>query len=202
MTDENELKPEDDIQQGVQEEVNPEQIESEEAELTLEDYMDLDEQEEPEDEQVEPEAIPDESPFFTLNANDFLAEPAIAFYLASIKDDSHKAEARVSVKAFQDYRNDNPDKMKLLTSSANAISIASVTPVKEQGGFLYRLVREREELEIKAKALSEFIGESEIYARMSTEEQGYMLKQNTYMWQYFDMLVKRIQLLWPSGEKS
>jgi hypothetical protein len=152
-----------------------------------------------EPEQVEPEAIPDESPSFILQANDFLAEPAIAFYLTSIKDDSHKAEVRSSIKAFQDYRYEHPDRMKLHTSSANAISIASVTPVKEQGGFLYRLVREREELEIKAKALSNFIGESEIYARMSPEEQDLMIEQNELMWQYFEVVVKRIQLLWPSG---
>jgi hypothetical protein len=196
MTDENELKPEDDIQQGVQEEVNPEQIESEEAELTFPPYTGYNN----EYDKKEPEAIPDESPSFIFQANDFLAEAAIAFYLASIKDDSHKAEVRVSVKVFQDYRNDNPDKMKLLTASAPVISIASVTPVKEQGGFLYRLVREREELEIKAKALSEFIGESEIYARMSPEEQDLMLKQNELMWQYFEVVVKRIQLLWPSGQ--
>jgi hypothetical protein len=186
----------DNIQQGVQEEVNVKQIDPEETGLTFPNYTGY----KNEYEQTEPLVIPYESPSFILQANDFLAEPAIAFYLTSIKDDSHKAEVRLSIKAFQDYRHEHPDRMKLHTSSANAISIASVTPVKEQGGFLYRLVREREELEIKAKKLSIFIGHSDIFDRMSAEEQELMREQNEIMWQYFEVLVKRIQLLWPSGQ--
>jgi hypothetical protein len=54
----------------------------------------------------------DEAPYFVLSGDDLLAEPVIAYYLTLVTDPTRKAKVRASVKEFQDFRNDNPDRMK------------------------------------------------------------------------------------------
>ena len=55
-----------------------------------------------------------------------------------------------------------------------------------------RVVDEKAELDVKANALSEFIGESPIFDSLHPDEQERLREQNDVMWQYSEILGKRI----------
>ena len=55
-----------------------------------------------------------------------------------------------------------------------------------------RVVDEKTELDTKAKALSEFIGNSAIFPTLDTAEQERLKEQNDVMWQYSEILGARI----------
>jgi len=57
-----------------------------------------------------------------------------------------------------------------------------------------RVIDERNELETKAKKLSDFIGLSPIFPTLAPEEQELLRVQCEVMWQYFEILQKRIGL--------
>jgi hypothetical protein len=55
-----------------------------------------------------------------------------------------------------------------------------------------RVVDEKAELDKKAHALSQFIGTSTIFETIDAEEQERLKEQNDIMWQYSELLGKRI----------
>ena len=55
-----------------------------------------------------------------------------------------------------------------------------------------RVVDEKNELDVKAKALSNFIGNNPVFADIGAEEQERMKEQCEIMWQYSEILGKRI----------
>lgn len=55
-----------------------------------------------------------------------------------------------------------------------------------------RVVDEKTELDTKAKALSEFIGNNPIFETIDSDEQERMKEQCEIMWQYSEILGKRI----------
>ena len=55
-----------------------------------------------------------------------------------------------------------------------------------------RVVAEKEELDKKANALSEFIGHSAIFDTLDPDEQERLKVQNDIMWQYSEILGARI----------
>ncbi len=55
-----------------------------------------------------------------------------------------------------------------------------------------RVVDEKTELDKKAHALSQFIGHSPIFETIDAEEQERLKEQNDIMWQYSEILGKRI----------
>ena len=55
-----------------------------------------------------------------------------------------------------------------------------------------RVVTEKNELDEKAKALSSFIGSSDVFAKLDTAEQERLKEQNDIMWRYSEILGKRI----------
>ena len=55
-----------------------------------------------------------------------------------------------------------------------------------------RVVTEKNELDEKAKALSGFIGSSDVFAKLDTAEQERLKEQNDIMWRYSEILGKRI----------
>ena len=61
-----------------------------------------------------------------------------------------------------------------------------------------RVVDEKTELDTKAKALSEFIGNSPIFETFDPDEQERMKEQNDVMWQYSEILGARIAAF-PNG---
>ena len=56
-----------------------------------------------------------------------------------------------------------------------------------------RVVDEKTELDAKAKALSDFIGKSDIFQTLNAAEQDRLKEQNGIMWQYSEILGKRIE---------
>lgn len=56
-----------------------------------------------------------------------------------------------------------------------------------------RVVDERTELDKKAHALSEFIGNSPVFETLNPEEQERLKEQNDVMWQYSEILERRIE---------
>ena len=59
--------------------------------------------------------------------------------------------------------------------------------------FQKRVVVERDDLEEKAKALSDFIGNSPLFNEIVAAEQERLKVQNDIMWQYYEVLNERIQ---------
>ena len=55
-----------------------------------------------------------------------------------------------------------------------------------------RVVDEKTELDIKAKALSNFIGNNPVFDDIDAEEQERMKEQCEIMWEYSEILGKRI----------
>lgn len=55
-----------------------------------------------------------------------------------------------------------------------------------------RVVEEKAELDIKATALSKFIGESSIFPTIDTAEQERLKEQCEVMWKYSEILGARI----------
>ena len=55
-----------------------------------------------------------------------------------------------------------------------------------------RVVDEKTELDKKAKALSEFIGNGAIFLTLDAAEQDRLKEQNDVMWQYSEILGARI----------
>ena len=55
-----------------------------------------------------------------------------------------------------------------------------------------RVIDEKTELDIKATALSNFIGTSPIFETLDSAEQERLKKQNDVMWQYSEILGARI----------
>lgn len=60
--------------------------------------------------------------------------------------------------------------------------------------YQQRVLDEKAELETRAKALSTFIGTSKIFAGLPETEQKLLREQCEVMWQYFEILEKRIAL--------
>jgi len=58
--------------------------------------------------------------------------------------------------------------------------------------YQQRVVDEKAELDIKAKALSEFIGNNAAFLKIDLEEQERMKEQCEIMWQYSEILGQRI----------
>jgi len=58
--------------------------------------------------------------------------------------------------------------------------------------YQQRVVTEKEELDVKAKALSEFIGNNKAFDLIESEEQERMKEQCEIMWQYSEILGARI----------
>lgn len=56
-----------------------------------------------------------------------------------------------------------------------------------------RVIDEKTELESKAKALSDFIGNNPLFETIDADEQERLKLQNEIMWQYFEILVERIK---------
>lgn len=56
-----------------------------------------------------------------------------------------------------------------------------------------RVVDEKTELDAKAKALSDFIGNSDIFPTLGAAEQERLKEQNDVMWQYSEILRQRIE---------
>ena len=59
--------------------------------------------------------------------------------------------------------------------------------------YQQRVVDEKNELDTKAKALSDFIGNSPMFETLDTDEQERMKLQNDIMWQYSEVLGLRIE---------
>ena len=55
-----------------------------------------------------------------------------------------------------------------------------------------RVVDEKNELDVKAKALSNFIGFNPVFADIDAEEQERLKEQCEIMWEYSEILEKRI----------
>jgi len=55
-----------------------------------------------------------------------------------------------------------------------------------------RVINEKEELDKKATALSEFIGNNPIFDTLDPAEQERLKVQNDIMWQYSEILAERI----------
>jgi len=55
-----------------------------------------------------------------------------------------------------------------------------------------RVVKEKQELDSKAKALSDFIGTSQTFVNIDKDEQERLKIQNDIMWQYSEILGQRI----------
>lgn len=55
-----------------------------------------------------------------------------------------------------------------------------------------RVVDEKNELDTRAKALSEFIGNNPLFETLDADEQERMKVQNDIMWQYSEVLGARI----------
>jgi len=55
-----------------------------------------------------------------------------------------------------------------------------------------RVVDEKAELDTKAKALSEFIGTNPVFETLPQDEQNRLREQCEVMWQYSEILGKRI----------
>lgn len=55
-----------------------------------------------------------------------------------------------------------------------------------------RVVDEKTELDMKATALSQFIGHSPVFETLDTAEQERLKQQNDVMWQYSEILGERI----------
>jgi len=58
--------------------------------------------------------------------------------------------------------------------------------------YQQRVVNEKNELDIKAKALSDFIGNSPNFENIDSAEQERLKVQNDIMWQYSEILGERI----------
>lgn len=58
--------------------------------------------------------------------------------------------------------------------------------------YQQRVIDEKTELDTKAKALSEFIGNSPIFETLDPAEQERLKEQNDVMWQYSEILGTRI----------
>ena len=56
-----------------------------------------------------------------------------------------------------------------------------------------RVVAERDELEQKARKLSQFIGTDPAFDTIDPEEQERLKVQNDIMWQYYEILNERIK---------
>ena len=59
--------------------------------------------------------------------------------------------------------------------------------------YQQRVVDEKDELDVKATALSEFIGNSPLFATVAPDEQERMKEQCETMWRYSEILGARIQ---------
>jgi hypothetical protein len=55
-----------------------------------------------------------------------------------------------------------------------------------------RVVEEKQELDKKARALSDFIGNSDFFPTLDPAEQERLKEQNDVMWQYSEILAARI----------
>ncbi len=62
-----------------------------------------------------------------------------------------------------------------------------------------RVVDEKSELDKKAKDLSSFIGNSQIFETLDAEEQERLREQNELMWQYSEILGARIVAFTSAG---
>ena len=66
------------------------------------------------------------------------------------------------------------------------------TPIVELQPHQQRVVEEKNELDTKARALSQFIGCNPIFSTLDAAEQERLREQNDVMWQYSEILGARI----------
>lgn len=59
--------------------------------------------------------------------------------------------------------------------------------------YQQRVIDEKQELDEKAKKLSDFIGNNPLFEKIDSEEQERMKEQCEVMWQYSEILGKRIE---------
>lgn len=59
--------------------------------------------------------------------------------------------------------------------------------------YQQRVIDEKAELEKKAKALSEFIGTNPLFEKLDSTDQELMRSQCEVMWEYIEILAKRIE---------
>ena len=65
-----------------------------------------------------------------------------------------------------------------------------------------RVVAEKLELDAKAKALSNFIGLNKMFDSLDAAEQERLREQNDIMWQYSEILGKRIAAFPPENKDA
>lgn len=65
-----------------------------------------------------------------------------------------------------------------------------------------RVVDEKKELDKKANALSQFIGRNHVFGKLDPAEQERLKEQNEIMWQYSEILGKRIAAFPPSLQED
>lgn len=64
---------------------------------------------------------------------------------------------------------------------------------------LNRVIKEQEELGENAKKLSNFIGLSDVFLKLSDTEKALMKEQCETMWEYYEILGSRISLMKERG---
>lgn len=64
-----------------------------------------------------------------------------------------------------------------------------------------RVIEEKTELDKKAKALSDFIGNSPVFETLDSAEQERLKEQNDIMWQYSEILGARIAAFAETGQQ-
>ena len=82
----------------------------------------------------------------------------------------------------------------------------SIAPIERNGKDMntlnpwqQRVVEEKQELDKKANALSNFIGHSQIFDTLDAAEQERLREQNELMWQYSEILGARIVAFTSAG---
>jgi len=60
--------------------------------------------------------------------------------------------------------------------------------------YQQRVVKEQEDLHVKVQALNEFVAYSDKFQELPPVEQELLKQQNEVMWEYWEILGKRIDL--------
>lgn len=60
--------------------------------------------------------------------------------------------------------------------------------------YQQRVLKEQEDLYVKVQALNEFVAYSDKFEELSLVEQELLKQQNEVMWEYWEILGKRIDL--------
>ena len=79
----------------------------------------------------------------------------------------------------------------LLATARNGVD-RELSPAEKLPPHQLRMLKEKVELDMKAKALSDFIGLSPKFVTLSPEEQNRLREQNDIMWKYSEILEQRL----------